>query len=124
MNMQARGDDSGGDPHLRTLIADLNATPVGANLLLGVFVLPFAINEADPRRQTNLPNGLTLIWHDDEDALLSTYFTAFVQSDRAAGEPYPGWRTVVMDWPETVMEVRTDDPTDPETGRFWLRTDL
>lgn len=115
---------SSSDPALRELIGNLNQTPVGANLLLGAFVLPFAINEADPRLQTNLPNGLTLIWHDTEDALLSTYFSAFVNADKAAGEPYPGWRTTVMDWPKTVMETRTDDPADPEVGRFWLRTDL
>ena len=34
------------------------------------------------------------------------------------------WQTAVFQWPVTVMETRTDDPTDPVTGRFWLRTDL
>lgn len=122
--MTTRYAQDGSDARLRQLVAALEATPTGINLLQGVFVLPFAINEADPRTQTNLPNGLTLLWHDEEDALLSVFYRAFVESDRKAGEPYPGWRTVVMDWPETVMETRTDDPVAPETGRFWLRTDL
>ncbi len=112
------------DPKLRELLGALQSTPTGNNLLLGVFVEPFSINETDPRSQTNVPNGLTLLWHDGEDAFESTFYAEFVTADKAAGESYPGWRTVAKDWPETVMETRTDDPVNPETGRFWLRTDL
>ncbi len=112
------------DPKLRELIANLQQTPVGNNLLLGSFVLPFAINEADPRLQTNVPNGLTLLWHDTEDAFFSVFYSEFIKSDQSEGRQYPGWRTGLLDWPETVVEVRTDDPVNPELGRIWLRSDL
>lgn len=112
------------DTRLEALLGKLRASPVWNSLVAGDFVLPFAINEEDPRTKTNLANGHAVLWHDTEDAFLSVYYTAFVASDTAAGEQYPGWRTVVMDWPETVMETRTSDPVNPEVGRFWLRTDL
>jgi hypothetical protein len=102
------------DSALRRVLGALHMSPTGNHLLIGQFVLPYAVNEADPRPSTNEPDGLTLLWLRDGSDLMLSVFSRTLNA----------WQTVVLQWPVTVMETRTDDPIDPVPGRFWLRTDL
>lgn len=102
------------DAQFRRLLNSLRLSPTGNHLLLGLFVLPYAPSESDPRANTNVPDGDCLLWIRNGTDLMCSIYSRTLRD----------WQTAVFQWPVTVMETRTDDPVDPVTGRFWLRTDL